>query len=994
MKIAYVCLPTQKIQEIESGKIEFLKKDYGIDLSNYDFLVVYKSEKGAIKYYGAFEVVKKGTSIELKPRKKLKRPVDNIHKYWARKPWWAVSQYILTYSKEGDVVCDPMCGSGIIGYEALRTRRRAIMVDLNPFAIFLARNTIKPLNTKELLSAYEEVLNRPLDRNVTTEDGKIIISKGTPVKDAIRSLYKTRCRICGGDADVVYYVWDTTYKPTGKTPGTDEGRILLEALRSVKNQNTEEISQLFLLEKWEVILEKAKELCEVKESSQIQNIFKGPPRPSSVTDLFGKLVREGVYVRVRREPKYLYYICRKNSKHEELATVNEEDNELISKIEKAVIPFQYPTTSLSYPNGKLFNTARPDSLYVKDERLSTWTKEEFDNRSVKVHHLFTKRNLLALSILFWSIENVKDFNIRERLLLAFTSTLLHCSKMISGQLAFIGGKWEKLGGAIWMTNRYSIPPDFKEANVLLTFEKEFARIRDANDQALSEIGEYYKEAKTPDEFVANNQYSIIFLRMDARELSKIFKRYKNIVDMVFTDPPYGDAIQYFELCTFWTSWLLLDPDWSKAYGNGDWWQKEVVVNPAQGKPTLERFKKDLIEVFSSVSEIVKDDATWVITYHKREPRYWAALSDALQSIDLGYYSEERHELLGKSFNPSKDFRFLGTDAYTVWKKLSVIKIKTPEGALERFFDVIGPAIRQNNGILPKDIVEKAYVQMAYSVESDIYEKFFEGKLDAFLSKCTIQIPTKDGVLLIIRRDSPPSVVPLTKWQELWDKYYGGINLKALVRTALYEYIKGKAERNEKVSLDDIYGDIINRIGGRITKDLVFKALEEVAEYDWFEGTYKPKKVTPSGTLLKWIKVKEKPKLLDPPENLIPKIAVELIKRSYDVYIGEGYKPPELPHAYSRKLVKRIEAEFRAFPLVFEKEGKKVCIDINNLSRASQVLLKGNAKVLILLGNDKLKKRSEEYFKKYIDDGRLIVLDVRGLSTEEVISKILEHLGEK
>ncbi|MEM3906177.1 MAG: hypothetical protein QXZ17_04825, partial [Nitrososphaerota archaeon] len=228
-----------------------------------------------------------------------------------------------------------------------------------------------------------------------------------------------------------------------------------------------------------------KELCEVKGLSQIQNIFKGPPRPSSITGPFGKLVREGVYIRVKREPKYLYYICRKDSKHKGLATLNGEDNELISKIEKVIILFQYPTTSLSYPNGKLFDTARPDSLYIGDEKLSTWTKEEFDNKSEKVHHLFTKRNLLALSILFWSIENVKDFNIRERLLLAFTSTLLHCSKMISGQLASLNGKWKKLGGAIWMTNRFSIPPDFKEANVSLTFEEEFARIYDANDEALS-----------------------------------------------------------------------------------------------------------------------------------------------------------------------------------------------------------------------------------------------------------------------------------------------------------------------------------------------------------------------------------------------------------------------------------------------------------------------------------------------------------------------------
>ncbi|MEM3449854.1 MAG: hypothetical protein QXP38_13480, partial [Nitrososphaerota archaeon] len=70
MKIAYICLPEQKIQEIESEKIESFKKDYGIDVSNYDFVVVYRSEKGAIEYYGAFEVAKGRTGVKLEPRKK------------------------------------------------------------------------------------------------------------------------------------------------------------------------------------------------------------------------------------------------------------------------------------------------------------------------------------------------------------------------------------------------------------------------------------------------------------------------------------------------------------------------------------------------------------------------------------------------------------------------------------------------------------------------------------------------------------------------------------------------------------------------------------------------------------------------------------------------------------------------------------------------------------------------------------------------------------
>jgi 16S rRNA G966 N2-methylase RsmD len=1000
MKIAYVVLPGQKIHEIENEKgAEFLKEYCKIDVDNYDFVAVYKSEKGIIEYYNAFKIVKEKAGIKLAPREKLKRPVDDIHKFWARKPWWAVSQYILTYSKEGDVICDPMCGSGIAGYEALRTRRRAIMVDLNPFAIFLAKNTIKPLSSEKLLSAYEEVLNRPIDRDITTEDGNIFISKGTPVKDALNYLYKTTCRSCRKSADAVYYIWDTVYEFRGKKPGTDEGVILLEAIASVKNSNQypREVSQLFLLEKWEDILKKIKELCEVKGLSHAKNLFKGPPRPSIITDAFGKLVREGVYTRIRREPRFLFYRCRENRKHKGLAELNEEDRKLVSEIEKVIIPFPYPKTNLKYPNGKLFDTARPDSVFLPYEVLSTWTQEELANNDEKVYHLFTKRNLLALSILFWSIQQVKEQDIREKLLLAFTETLFKASKLNSYEVQSKKDKLHVRRATLWREPRFSVPPDFSEENVHIRYNREMANIMNANEETVNEIGEYYREAADPDDFILDKSKTILFLRVDSRDLNKIFGKYRDVVSMVFTDPPYGDAIQYFELCTFWTSWLLLDPGWSKTYGDGDWWQKEVVVNPVRDKSTLEHFKEDLIEVFRSVADITTSDATWVVTYHKREPRYWNALMEAQLSIGLGLYSEERHQLLGKSFNPSKDFKFLETDAYTVWKKLPIERIKTLEKAAGCFFEIIESAISaHNDGILTRDAIEKAYVEMAWKVEKSTYEKFFEGKLDSFLNKCTIQIPTKNGMLLIIRRDSPPSGISLTKWQELWDKYYGKTNAESLIKRAIQEYIKGKNQRGEKVSLDDIYSDIISKIDGRITKDTIFKALEEVAEYSWLDGTYKPKETAPrEGTLLAWIEIeKEEVKLPEPPENLIPKIAVELIKRDFDVYIGEGYKPPDLSPVYSRKILKKVDSEFKGFPLVFQKQNRKICIDVNTISRASQILLREDTHVIVLVGTDEIREACEKYFKKYIDEGKLTLIDVRGYSTEEVIRKILESIGGK
>lgn len=68
--------------------------------------------------------------------------ISKIHKYWSRKPWYIIKDYIEKYSTSTDVVLDPFCGSGIIGLESILQNRDFIGFDLNPFAVFLSNQTL------------------------------------------------------------------------------------------------------------------------------------------------------------------------------------------------------------------------------------------------------------------------------------------------------------------------------------------------------------------------------------------------------------------------------------------------------------------------------------------------------------------------------------------------------------------------------------------------------------------------------------------------------------------------------------------------------------------------------------------------------------------------------------------------------------------------------------------------------------------------------------
>src|SRR5262249_20142184 len=70
--------------------------------------------------------------------------IYNMHVYWSKKPHTAIRQYIQHYTKPGDLVLDPFCGSGGTALAALLDGRKAIAIDRSPAATFITKNHCTP----------------------------------------------------------------------------------------------------------------------------------------------------------------------------------------------------------------------------------------------------------------------------------------------------------------------------------------------------------------------------------------------------------------------------------------------------------------------------------------------------------------------------------------------------------------------------------------------------------------------------------------------------------------------------------------------------------------------------------------------------------------------------------------------------------------------------------------------------------------------------------
>lgn len=83
--------------------------------------------------------------------------IYSMHKYWSKKPYNIVRNFILRYSKENDIVLDPFCGSGISITESVFTNRKAFGIDINPAAIFITEQMLAKLTIEELKEQFKQL---------------------------------------------------------------------------------------------------------------------------------------------------------------------------------------------------------------------------------------------------------------------------------------------------------------------------------------------------------------------------------------------------------------------------------------------------------------------------------------------------------------------------------------------------------------------------------------------------------------------------------------------------------------------------------------------------------------------------------------------------------------------------------------------------------------------------------------------------------------------
>jgi DNA modification methylase/transcriptional regulator with XRE-family HTH domain len=82
---------------------------------------------------------------------------QRAHSYHTKVPPDAIVPFIKAFTRPGDVVYDPFCGSGMTGLASLMTDRNALLSDVSIAAVHIARNYTRPCDPKLYVKALEKV---------------------------------------------------------------------------------------------------------------------------------------------------------------------------------------------------------------------------------------------------------------------------------------------------------------------------------------------------------------------------------------------------------------------------------------------------------------------------------------------------------------------------------------------------------------------------------------------------------------------------------------------------------------------------------------------------------------------------------------------------------------------------------------------------------------------------------------------------------------------
>jgi len=294
----------------------------------------------------------------------------------------------------------------------------------------------------------------------------------------------------------------------------------------------------------------------------------------------------------------------------------------------------------------------PTDSLIENSRISS-------KKGMSIESLFTKRALANHAKLLALINQYSSGNEKKLLLFTFTSNLANCSKLVPPTPS----RGDMAQGA-WMTGFY-IAKKYIENNVIHYFENRVKKVIKGKKDYLNSFNSLFlnnidlRKVDNIKKFTAQS-FGYMLLNEDVKQLSLE----DNSIDYIFTDPPYGDTVPYFEQSIIWNSWLKMHPNY----------ESEIVVSDSKKRTKdINEYERDMELAIFEIFRVLKKEKFFSITFHSISGLEWRAISNAC--LKSGLELEDFEWLVQKTFTPRQLNRAktVKGDVLITFKKPSKIK---------------------------------------------------------------------------------------------------------------------------------------------------------------------------------------------------------------------------------------------------------------------------------------------------------------------------------
>lgn len=548
-------------------------------------------------------------------RKEVNRPAAYIHKWWARRLGSIFRGLIIggfehpnvdffekfynSTSYQGKIVFDPFMGSGTTIHEAIKLGATAIGSDINPVASALVRAACEMYNRDDVMNTYSEIAQH--------------------CQEQIKKYY--RAKFHDKIVDVLYYFWVKTV--TCDDCGTDFP--LMKSSIFSKNANPtkkpESKSLCPYCNHINTVLYNDIS-CECANCHKCYNPQKGNVRGNNfICPTCGKKERIVDYMRrkgkVPSDKMYAKMIL-DASGQKYYARIDDYDVELYREAQKELSNYaEY------IPNDKIhkgFNTNQ-----ILNYQYTHWRE------------MFNDRQLLSFGILSKAIKSIHDRKLRRLFGLLMSGTLefnnMFCSFKGEGTGAvrplffnhILKNELMPLEANPWGCKASS-------GSFSTLFESRILRMLDYKNHPF-ELRPMPDKKSEKVYLIASKDQAIVVENENDRENGTAIIMCKDssnttipdgYVDLILTDPPFFDNVNYSELADFFYVWLKrfdigvgsLDKDTTRNI-------YDVQDNDSK------KFSNKLSAVFKECNRVLKEEGLLVFTYHHSRAEGWVSVYDAI-----------------------------------------------------------------------------------------------------------------------------------------------------------------------------------------------------------------------------------------------------------------------------------------------------------------------------------------------------------------------------